>query len=261
MDWLRDILGDDLGKAFFTILNIIFVEGLLSVDNAAVLATLVMDLPENQRARALRIGLIFAYIFRGAALLLAGYLLQIDWVKLVGGGYLLFLALKFFYEKFFHNKGVMEEAAEEVKEHKPKRKRIFGMSQFWSTVIMVEAMDLVFSLDNVLAAGAFSNNMYIVCIGVFIGIITMRIVASYFVKLMQRFPFLDFAAFIVIAMLGVKLVFEYFTHDPNATEGHGGFTQYIFSLGTIAIFVIPILTSIFFNFPKGNVKIKRKKKH
>lgn len=256
MDFLHEILGPDLNKAFFTILNIIFVEGLLSVDNAAVLATLVMPLPENQRARALRIGLVFAYIFRGAALLLAGYLLQIDWVKIVGGGYLLFLALKFFYEKAFHHKNIMDEAAEEVKEHMPPKKRIFGLNQFWSTVIMVEAMDLVFSLDNVLAAGAFSNNMYIVCIGVFIGIITMRIVASYFVKLMARFPFLDFAAFTVIAMLGVKLIFEYFYPENHALEHESPsfLKAYGFSLGTIAIFVLPIITSLAFNFPKNNKK-------
>ncbi len=254
MDFLHSIFGPDLYKAFFTILSIIFVEGLLSVDNAAVLATLVMPLPEKQRAKALRIGLVFAYIFRGAALLLAGYLLRIDWVKLVGGGYLLFLALKFFYEKAVKHKGIMDEAAEEVKEHAPSKKRLFGLNQFWSTVIMVEAMDLVFSLDNVLAAGAFSQNLYIVCTGVFIGIITMRIVAVYFVKLMARFPFLDFAAFTVIAMLGVKLIFEYF-YPESHTPGHtppSFLKAYGFSVGTIAVFVIPILTSILFNFPKNN---------
>ena len=254
MDFLHSILGPDLNKAFFTILNIIFVEGLLSVDNAAVLATLVMPLPEKQRGRALRIGLIFAYIFRGAALLLAGYLLQIDLVKIVGGGYLLFLALKFFYEKAVAHKNIKDEAAEEVAEHMPK-KRLFGLNQLWSTVIMVEAMDLVFSLDNVLAAGAFSQNMYIVCTGVFIGIITMRIVASYFVKLMARFPFLDFAAFTVIAMLGIKLVYEYFYPENHAAhEAHSFWQAYGFSLGTIAIFVIPILSSLLFNFPKNNKK-------
>lgn len=256
MDFLHNILGSDLNKAFFTIINIIFVEGLLSVDNAAVLATLVMDLPEKKRGSALRIGLIFAYIFRGLALLLAGYLLQIDWVKLVGGCYLLFLTLRFFYEKAFKHKNIMDEAAEEVQEIMPPKKRLFGLNQFWSTVLMVEAMDLVFSLDNILAAGAFSQNIYIVCIGVFIGIITMRFVASYFVNLMSRFPFLDFAAFIVIFMLGMKLVFEFFYPENHtaSNEANSGIKAYAFSLTTIAIFVVPILTSLLFNFPKNNKK-------
>lgn len=231
------------------IFNIILVEGLLSVDNAAVLATLVMDLPEKQRGKALKIGLIFAYIFRGAALLLAGYLLKIHWVKLVGGGYLIFLALKFFYEKAINHKSLEDE----IQEHKPAKKRFLGLNQFWSTVVMVEAMDLVFSLDNVLAAGAFSQNMYIVCIGVFIGIITMRIVASYFVKLMQRFPFLDFAAFLVIAMLGIKLVYEFiYPEHHDANQAHSGIKSYAFSLATVAIFIVPIITSLLFNFPKKN---------
>lgn len=252
MDFLHEILGPDLGKAFITILNIILVEGLLSVDNAAVLATLVMVLPKEQRSKALRIGLIFAYIFRGIALLLATYLLKIHWVKLIGGGYLLFLSFKFFYERYFKKKDVLDEAREEVAEH-PSRKKLFGLNLFWSTVVMVEAMDLVFSLDNVLAAGAFSNNMYIVCTGVFIGIITMRVIASYFVKLMQRFPFLDVAAFVVILLLAGKLIYEYFyPTDHSSAEAHGGFKAYAFSVATIAIFVLPIVTSLLFNFPKGN---------
>lgn len=253
MDFLHSLLGDDLGKAFLTILNIILVESLLSVDNAAVLATLVMDLPEGQRTKALRIGLVLAYIFRGTALVLAGYLIQIEWLKLAGGGYLLFLCIKFFYDNIVKHKGVLEEAEDEVKELVPK-KRLFGLSQFWSTVIMVEAMDLVFSLDNVLAAVAYTKNIYIICIGVFIGIITMRIVAGYFVKLMQRFPFLDNVAFIVIGILGIKLCYEFF-FPANPNEAHGSIMDYIFSFGTIAIFFIPILTSILFNFPKNN-KVK-----
>ncbi len=249
MDFLHNILGPDLGKAMFTILNIILVESLLSVDNAAVLATLVMHLPESQRTRALRIGLILAYIFRGTALVLAGYLIQIEWLKLAGGAYLLFLCLKFFYDSIVKHKGVMEEAEEEVKEHAPK-KRLLGLSVFWSTVIMVEVMDLVFSLDNVLAAVAYTKNLYIICIGVFIGIITMRIVAGYFVKLMNRFPFLDKVAFLVIGLLGIKLGYEFFfPSDPKA--GHGVMDM-VFSFGTIVIFVFPILTSILFNFPKRN---------
>lgn len=260
MDFLHSILGDDLGKAGFIILNLILIESLLSVDNAAVLATMVMDLPAHERKRALRIGLIFAYIFRGAALVLAGYLIQIDWLKLVGGGYLLFLAIKFFYTKWVEHKSRMQEARAEAKELKPKKKAFF-INQFWSTVVMVEAMDLVFSLDNVLAAVAYTTNIYLVCTGVFIGIITMRLVAGYFVKLMERFPFLDIVAFLVIACLGIRLVAEYFLTDAKAHANgeHSSFDTW-FSIGTMALFFVPILTSMIFNIPKGNVKFKRSHK-
>lgn len=256
IEFLHEILGEDLGKAGFIILNLILIESLLSVDNAAVLATMVMDLPPEQRGKALRIGLIFAYIFRGAALVLAGILIKINWLKLVGGGYLFFLAAKYFYERYKKHRSHLKEAQEEAEELKPKKKNAFFINQFWTTVLMVEAMDLVFSLDNVLAAVAYTSNIYLVCTGVFIGIITMRLVAGYFVKLMERFPFLDTIAFIVIAVLGVRLIVEYFMHDPNAEVTHGAFDTW-FSIGTVAIFFLPILSSILFNFPQRKVTEKR----
>lgn len=76
----------DPKTALLVVLNLILIESLLSVDNAAVLATMVMDLPEKERKRALRIGLILAYIFRGTALVFASILIKINWLKLVGGG-------------------------------------------------------------------------------------------------------------------------------------------------------------------------------
>ena len=87
--------------ALLVVLNLILIESLLSIDNAAVLATMVMDLPEKDRKRALRIGLVLAYIFRGTALLFAGALIKINWLKLVGGGYLLYLCGHFFYKEIF----------------------------------------------------------------------------------------------------------------------------------------------------------------
>ena len=126
--------------------------------------------------------------------------------------------------------------------------RFFLLNPFWSTVIMVELMDLTFSVDNVFAAIAFTKNIYLVCTGVFIGIITMRIVASYFVKLMVRFPFLDTVAFIVIALLGIRL-FADFTCSYTAGSFlcellHREHTDLYFSLLTVSVFFLPILVSL-----------------
>lgn len=70
---------------------LILIESLLSVDNAAVLATMVMDLPKEQRNKALKYGIIGAYVFRGICLILAGFLVTIWWLKPIGGLYLLYL--------------------------------------------------------------------------------------------------------------------------------------------------------------------------
>ena len=254
-EFFSHFLQPDPKAALLIVLNLILIESLLSVDNAAVLATMVMDLPEKDRKRALRIGLILAYVFRGTALLFASVLIKINWLKLLGGGYLLYLCIHFFYKRIFQKENILQIEEEELEQEVKHPRRLPGLSFFWSTVVMVEIMDMTFSLDNVFAAVAFTDNIYLVCLGVFIGIITMRIVAGYFVKLMERFPFLDAVAFLVIGVLGLKLCMGYYcaeygpSHFCEMMESEKA--DIIFSLSTVVLFVTPILTSIAFNFPKG----------
>lgn len=245
LSFLHQYLGPDLKVAAFIVLNLILIESLLSIDNAAVLATMVRDLPPHQRKKALRIGIILAYIFRGATLVSASLLMQINWLKLIGGAYLLYIFINFFYKKLT-GKAAIEEP------HITK-KRFKFLTPFMSTVLMVEVMDLTFSIDNVFAAVAFTDNTVLVCIGVFIGIIAMRIVAGYFVKLMEHFPFLDTVAFIIIGLLSIKLIASFFvpymSRDlAEIVDGHH--TDLYFSIATVSIFALPILGSLLFNFPK-----------
>ncbi len=242
--FLHHYLGPDLKVAGFIILNLIVIESLLSVDNAAVLARLVMDLPSRQRNAALRIGILLAYLFRGTCLIFASTLIKISWLKLLGGGYLLFLFIEFFYSKIKH----LEEKPKTI-----SKKKFNSLSPFISTVLMVEFMDLSFSIDNVFAAVAFTNNLVLVCIGVFIGIIMMRIVAGYFVLLMEHFPFLETIALIVIGLLGVKLCLSFFAPYIGGTiQQHidGPRTDFYFSIITVSIFLLPVLSSLLLNVPK-----------
>jgi YkoY family integral membrane protein len=245
ISFLHHWLGPDLKVAGFIILNLIVIESLLSVDNAAVLARMVIDLPPKDRKLALRVGIILAYIFRGGCLIFAEELIRINWLKLLGGGYLLYLFFDFFYKKIKPN---IDEENKAI----PQAKFIF-INPFITTVLMVELMDLSFSIDNVFAAVAFTSNIVLVCIGVFIGIIAMRIVAGYFVTLMERFPFLEAIAIIVIGLLGVKLCLSFlapyiggrFEHIIN--DHH---SDLYFSLITVSIFALPILSSLLLGFPK-----------
>ena len=75
MDWTYNILGPDPAAGLMVVLILIIIEGVLSVDNAAVLATMVMRLPEHQRGKALKYGIIGAYVFRGLCLALAAWLI------------------------------------------------------------------------------------------------------------------------------------------------------------------------------------------
>ena len=251
MDFLHSILGNDLQAAATIILTLIIIESLLSVDNAAVLATMVMDLPKEQRGRALRYGIFGAYFFRGVCLLLAAWLVKIWWLKLIGGLYLLYLAFDYFITKATPKKS---DDLLDKKSNFLYRNTLGLFGKFWSTVILIEAMDLAFSMDNVFAVVAFTDNIWLIVIGVFIGILAMRFVAQGFVKLMEKYPFLEKAAFIVIGILGVKLTLSVYSHFyPEATlskiiEGHNA--DLYLSLLTVSIFAVPLLTSVLFGYPK-----------
>jgi YkoY family integral membrane protein len=249
-DLIKEII-ENPGVSIAVIGNLIIIESLLSVDNAAVLATMVMDLPEQQRNKALKYGIWGAYIFRGLAMLFASFLIQIWWLKPLGGIYLLYLV----YD-WIKSKKIPSENDQVVDKNQNwlYRVTVGSFGNFWATVILVEFMDMAFSIDNVFAAVAFTPNILLVCIGVFIGILAMRFIAQWFVKLMEQYVFLETAAFIVIALLGIKLSLSLFEHYYAEHQFSVFLSSHAADLGisvlTVAIFFVPMLTSVVFNYPK-----------
>lgn len=253
MDMIHTILGPDPMAGVTVILMLILIEGILSVDNAAVLATMVMRLPPEKRGKALKYGIIGAYVFRGLCLALAAWLITVWWLEPLGGLYLLWLAWK----HFSRHESVEEEGAEAVATEGNwlYRHTLGRLGAFWSTVVAVEIMDLAFSIDNVIAAVAYVKNfpmpskLILVCTGVFLGILTMRFAAQGFVKLMHRFHFLETCAFVVIGILGIKLLLSVPRHF--LAEGHpihDFLASKTFDLGTsvitLMIFIVPICTHL-----------------
>ncbi|WP_076789183.1 TerC family protein [Chlorobium sp. KB01] len=249
MDVVHNILDNPL-SSLLVIGNLIIIESLLSVDNAAVLATMVMDLPEKKRATALRYGILGAYAFRGICLFFAAVLVQIWWLKPLGGLYLLYL-----FWDWMKGRSTPQKSDDYFqKEDNWLYKWTSGsLGTFWSTVLLIEMMDLAFSIDNIFAAVAFTDNIVLIWTGVFIGILAMRFVAQGFVRLMEKYPFLETSAFVVIGLLGLKLTLSAVEHFYPETvfvrflEGHAG--DMITSGVTVAVFVVPLLTSQLFNYP------------
>jgi predicted tellurium resistance membrane protein TerC len=135
------------------------------------------------------------------------------------------------------------------------------LGPFWTTVVLIEFMDLSFSIDNVFAAVAFTENIYLICIGVFIGILAMRFAAQGFVRLIEKFPFLEAVSFVVIGVLGVKLILSYvgdlYKGIPFLSFLNSHESDLYVSLATTAIFLLPILTSSLFNYPKRVANISK----
>ena len=200
------------------IVQLIFLEGILSIDNAAVIGALVTPLPDdkrvewphalqgfgkwlhpvlgNQRMAALRVGLLGAYLGRGAMLFMTSFLINNSWIKLIGAAYLIHLA----FENLCDMTGGGSEEGDDLQ---PIRSRAF-----WATVLTVETMDLIFSIDNVVAAVSLSDKIWVVMIGVAIGILTMRFAAGIFSYAVLREPILKQAAYVLVLSIGIELILE-----------------------------------------------------
>ncbi len=188
-----------MGADFLTIAMLVGLEGLLSADNALVIAVMVLGLPKPEQKKAMRYGMGGAFVFRAIATALAAYLMQVSWVKIAGGGYLLYLAVS----HFRGGGDGQDRRAPAIP------KPLFGLSPFWSTVLRVELVDVAFSIDSVLVAVAMSPKLWVVITGGILGIVTMRLVAGRLLALIERYPVLVDGAFVIIAWVGIKLILEY----------------------------------------------------
>ena len=250
----QTFFGHSPAEAAIIVFNLVLIESMLSVDNALVMGTMVMDLPKEQRGKALRYGIFGAYFFRGLALILASWLIKVVWLKALGGLYLVYLALD-----YFTSKSTATTADDTLNKQNNwfYRNTVGRIGNFWSTVILVNIMDLAFSIDNVFAAVAYTDNIYLICLGVFIGILAIRFVAQGVIKLLEKFSFLNTSAFVIIALLGLKLLLSFICYEYGRETALCEFlesekTDLYFSMITVAIFILPVLTSYLFNFPKTN---------
>ncbi len=187
------------GSDILTVGLLVALEAMLSADNALVMAVIVLGLPRHLQKKALRQGLVGAFTFRIAATLLAVSLIRVVWVKLLGGLYLLYLA----YSHFFGHEDAGQRRTAQ------KAKPMFGLSAYWATVVRVEAVNLMFSIDSILVAVAVSRVPWVVVTGGILGIVAMRVIAAQLLKLVERYPPLVDGAFIIIAWVGIELALEY----------------------------------------------------
>jgi YkoY family integral membrane protein len=201
-------------QAAYVIVALVVIEGLLSVDNALAIAALASHLDEKQRKVAMTIGYAGAYGFRLLALMLAGVIINNHYLMAFGAGYLIWLMCNHFAE------------SEDEDEHPGAAGK--ARHSFAKTIAMIALLDLSLSFDNVVAAVAFAReNIYLVYLGVTIGIITLRLVAGYCIKLLERHPWLEHTAFLLVGFVGILLCTELYWDTFVKTE--------------VALFDLPII--------------------
>lgn len=220
---------------------LIILEGVLSIDNALVLGLLARRLPEHQQKRALTYGLVGAFAFRIVAISLATFLLDWHVMKLIGGAYLLYIAIKHFVSHGADEEGTPGAPDGTVAPSLTK------YAAFWPTVLVIELTDIAFAIDSILAAiGLVSHapeahvgqhpKLWVVIVGGMLGVILMRFAAILFIKLLEKFPRFESAAYLLVILIGSKLVAEYlFKWNFHNVSGA---PFWIFWTGMVACFLV-----------------------
>ncbi|WP_190324670.1 TerC family protein [Bacillus atrophaeus] len=211
----------------WTLVILIGLEGLLSADNALVLAVIAKHLPDDQKKKAINYGIIMAFAFRFAALFAISFIANVWQIQAIGAAYLLYLGLKHVMKARFgkKNENIHEEAKEEA-----------AGKGFWPTVGKIALADLAFAIDSILAAVALAlglpdsplddfggmdgGQFIIVVLGGIAGLILIKFAATWFVKLLNQRPALETTAYAIVAWVGVKLVVITLAHEDIRILDH-----------------------------------------
>jgi len=228
----------------WALLILIGLEGLLSADNALVLAVIAKHLPDDQKKKAINYGIIMAFVFRFAALFAISFIANVWQVQAIGAAYLLYLGLKHIIQAKFGKKN--EAHQQELK------KESAGMG-FWPTVGKIALADLAFAIDSILAAVALAlglpdsplgdfggmdgGQFIVVVLGGIAGLILIKYAATWFVKLLSQRPALETTAYAIVAWVGVKLAVITLSHDDIGVLDH----HFPHSTGWTTVFYIVLV--------------------
>lgn len=183
---------------FFTaLMSIVLIDLILAGDNAVVIAAAVRSLPRKQRQKGILLGAGAAVVLRVVLTYFAAQLLQMSYVKLIGGLFILWIAVKLFVDS-----SPEEEA----------RQNAHSILQaLWVIVVA----DLTMSVDNVLAvAGASKGNLFLLLFGLGLSIPFVVFTSSLLSMLMDKYPLIIYAGAGILGKVGGEMIFT----DPIVVE-------------------------------------------
>jgi YjbE family integral membrane protein len=172
------------------VLEIIGINIVLSGDNAVVIALACRSLPEHQRNKAVIAGALAAVGLRIIFTFMAAQLLELPWVKLIGGVLLFYIAIKLM---------IPEDDDPNIAAH----------DTLWKAIQTIAIADVVMSLDNVVAiAAAAKGNWNLILLGLAISIPLVVFGSQIIMKMMHRFPWLVWAGAALLGYVAAEIMIE-----------------------------------------------------
>jgi YjbE family integral membrane protein len=185
-DWFNGGINEFGHTAFwFAVVQIIFINALLSGDNAIVIAMACRGLPQQQRRWGLILGAGLAVLLRIVFTVVLASLMMLPYLKLVGGAALLYISAKL------------------LAPEGPDKSEVEAAAHLWRAVLLVVIADIVMSFDNVVAiAAAARGDFFLLAIGLAISIPFLVVGAALVAMLLDRFPILIWAGAALLGWIG-----------------------------------------------------------
>ena len=169
--------------------SIILIDLLLAGDNALVIAMAVRALPQRQRRLAIAFGAGAAVALRVVLTILAARLLGIEFIKLLGGAFIIWIAVK-----------VLADASSEPAAEPPR-------AQLLRAIWYIVVADITMSLDNVLAvAGAARGSVPLIIFGLGVSIPFVVFSSNLIATLMDRYPTVVYLGSAVLGKVGAEMM-------------------------------------------------------
>lgn len=190
--------------------SIVFIDLVMSGDNAIIIGMAAAGLPAAHRRKAIAIGIIAATVLRILFASVTYQLLSIIGLTLAGGLLLLWVAYKMWQEIRAGSLEMPDPDAEGGVEGKTLR----------SAVISIIIADVTMSLDNVLAvAGAAHDAPGMLVFGLVLSILLMAFAANWVASLLEKHKWLAYAGLIVVAYVAVEMIWRGGNQVATAAAG------------------------------------------
>jgi YjbE family integral membrane protein len=172
-----------------SVLSIVFINIVLSGDNAVVIAMAVRSLDKRERRTGIAFGSAVAVILRVVLTFCAAWLLTIDYVKLAGGALILWIAVRLLLQGSPEEKGASDAAS------------------LWHAIWIILVADFTMSLDNVLAiAGACAGNLLLLVFGLLLSIPIVVFSSNLLSTLMDKFSVIIYLGAAVLGRVGGEMM-------------------------------------------------------
>ena len=199
---------DQWGEVLTLLPVLVLLELILSADNAVALAAIARSSRQPDQERlALNLGIGMALVLRIVLIVLAQWVLQHAWVQISAAAYLVWLVV----DHFKANASDQEETANADASQRPPR-------PFLNTVLLLAFTDLAFSIDSVAAAVAISDQIVLISVGAFIGIVALRFTSALFIRWLDVYPRLETAGFLAVAFVALRLIVHVFLPSLNQPD-------------------------------------------